>query len=138
VAAERGRDDARPLSRRRAEGLADSAGEFRVGRDSGRFNDAAPELGLERNGHFKEPAGRTGLEDQLGGINLVQADYNNDGRLDLFVMRGGWEGPIRNSMLRNKGDGTFTDVTRRDLLAGQPAIHHILVVTEPAAPPTTR
>jgi hypothetical protein len=61
-----------------------------------------------------------GLEDQLGGINVVQADYNNDGRLDLFLMRGGWEGPIRNWLLRNNGDDTFTDVTRRDLLAGQP------------------
>ena len=63
------------------------------------------------DGRFKEPDRRTGLEDQLGGINLVQADYNNDGRLDVFVMRGGWEGPIRNSLLRNNGDGTFTDVT---------------------------
>ncbi len=26
-------------------------------------------------------------------------------------MRGGWEIPIRNSLLRNNGDGTFTDVT---------------------------
>jgi hypothetical protein len=34
-------------------------------------------------------------------------DYNNDGHLDLFVMRA-VEGPIRNSLLRNNGDGTFT------------------------------
>ncbi|MEJ7709972.1 MAG: hypothetical protein WKF84_08950 [Pyrinomonadaceae bacterium] len=42
-----------------------------------------------------------GLADQLGGINLNQTDYNNDGRLDIFVMRGGWEFPMRNSLLRN-------------------------------------
>jgi hypothetical protein len=63
------------------------------------------------NGHFKE-ALKAGLDDQLGGINLVQTDYNNDGNLDLYVMRGGWElNPSRNSLLRNNGDGTFTDVT---------------------------
>ena len=62
------------------------------------------------DGKFKESLS-AGLDDQLGGINLVQTDYNNDGKLDLFVMRGGWESPVRNSLLRNNGDGTFTDVT---------------------------
>jgi len=37
---------------------------------------------------------RTHLAEQLGGINIVQADYNNDGWLDIYVMRGGWEWPI--------------------------------------------
>jgi FG-GAP-like repeat len=65
----------------------------------------------ERDGTFREVSEAAGLAGQLGGINLVQTDYNNDGRLDLFVMRGGWQFPIRNSLLRNNGDGTFTDVT---------------------------
>ena len=34
---------------------------------------------------------------QLGGINAIQTDYNNDGRLDIFVMRGGWE--VRDAQL---------------------------------------
>jgi hypothetical protein len=49
-----------------------------------------------------------------GGLNLVQADYNNDGFLDVLVLRGAWFGEAGrhpNSLLRNNGDGTFSDVT---------------------------
>jgi hypothetical protein len=65
-------------------------------------------------GGFESRAVEAGLEGQLGGQNLIQADYDNDGHLDLFVLRGGWfgaSGRIRNSLLRNNGDGTFADVT---------------------------
>jgi FG-GAP-like repeat/ASPIC and UnbV len=58
-----------------------------------------------------EVAGLTGL---TGGLNLVQADYNNDGFMDVFILRGAWldnEGRFPNSLLRNNGNGTFTDVT---------------------------
>ena len=44
----------------------------------------------------------------------MQADYDNDGHLDVFVLRGAWmreEGRHPNSLLRNRGDGTFEDVT---------------------------
>jgi hypothetical protein len=75
------------------------------------------------DGHFAE-ATNTGLDGELGGINLVQADYNNDGHLDLYVMRGGWENPIRNSLLRNNGDGTFTDVTKEAGLLDVPHSTH--------------
>ena len=44
---------------------------------------------------------------------MIQADYNNDGCMDILVLRGGWEFPMRKSLLRNNCDGTFTDVTRR-------------------------
>jgi hypothetical protein len=66
----------------------------------------------ERDGKFRDVTAAAGLSDQLGGINATATDYNNDGWIDLFVMRGGWEFPMRNSLLRNNGDGTFTDVTR--------------------------
>ncbi len=49
-----------------------------------------------------------------GGLNLVQADYDNDGFIDVLVLRGAWLGPSGeqpNSLLRNRGDGTFEDVT---------------------------
>jgi tetratricopeptide (TPR) repeat protein len=49
-----------------------------------------------------------------GGLNMIQADYDNDGDTDIFVLRGAWMhkfGRQPNSLLRNNGDGSFTDVT---------------------------
>jgi hypothetical protein len=66
------------------------------------------------DGSFEDRSSAAGLDQQLGGLNLFAADYDNDGDLDLFVTRGAWmydEGRIRNSLLRNEPDGTFTDVT---------------------------
>ena len=63
------------------------------------------------DGTFTERTEKAGLADELGGLNMVQADYNNDGCMDVLVLRGGWEFPMRKSLLRNNCDGTFTDVT---------------------------
>jgi hypothetical protein len=52
-----------------------------------------------------------GLTDQVGGLNMLQTDYDNDGCKDVLLLRGGWEAPQRKSLLRNNCDGTFTDVT---------------------------
>jgi FG-GAP-like repeat/PPIC-type PPIASE domain/ASPIC and UnbV len=65
------------------------------------------------DGTFTDRTRQAGLSDQLGGLNLIQADYNNDGCMDFLVLRGGWEFPIRKSLLRNNCDGTFTDVTQK-------------------------
>jgi hypothetical protein len=79
--------------------------------------DAAQGMAFYRNkgdGTFEERSKLSGVETQLGGYNLVQTDYNNDGFLDVFVSRGGWMPfPMRPSLLRNNGDGTFTDVTKQ-------------------------
>jgi tetratricopeptide (TPR) repeat protein len=63
------------------------------------------------NGTFSDWTERAGIGHQLGGLNIVEADYNNDGCMDILVLRGGWEFAQRKSLLRNNCDGTFTDVT---------------------------
>ena len=68
-------------------------------------------------GTFTDRTAQAGLANQLGGLNMLQADYNNDGCLDILVLRGAWVLPMRNSLLRNNCDGTFTDVTRQSGLA---------------------
>jgi hypothetical protein len=65
------------------------------------------------NGVFEERGEAAGVANQLGGLYCVQTDYNNDGRMDVFIPRGAWlPFPVRPSLLRNNGDRTFTDVTR--------------------------
>jgi len=63
------------------------------------------------DGTFADRSAKSGLSSQLGGANMVQTDYNNDGCLDILVLRGGWETTMRKSLLRNNCNGTFTDVT---------------------------
>lgn len=67
----------------------------------------------ESNGIFKECTSNSGLSGQLGGLNCVQADFNNDGFTDIFIPRGAWlTTPMRPSLLRNNGKGMFSDVTQ--------------------------
>jgi hypothetical protein len=84
--------------------------------------DATRPMTFYRNqgdGTFEDRTRQAGLLGQLGGLNLAQADFNNDGYLDLLVVRGAWlDRPIRPSLLRNRGDGTFEDVTAEAGLAG--------------------
>jgi hypothetical protein len=68
-----------------------------------------------KDGTFSDMTERSGLTGITGGLNIQQTDYNNDGNLDIFVLRGAWNtmgfGNQPSSLLRNNGDGTFTDVT---------------------------
>ncbi len=63
------------------------------------------------DGSFSDWTEKAGLMNQIGGLNIVQADYNNDGCMDFLILRGGWEFAQRMSLMRNNCDGTFTDVT---------------------------
>ena len=68
-----------------------------------------------KDGTFSDLTDRSGLKGITGGLNIQQMDYNNDGNPDIFVLRGAWNtegyGNQPSSLLRNNGDGTFTDVT---------------------------
>lgn len=69
------------------------------------------------NGHCKfiDATERSGLRGITGGLNCVHADYDNDGLTDILILRGGWMGrggAQPNSLLKNLGNGKFTDVTR--------------------------
>ncbi len=63
-------------------------------------------------GAFTDRTDAAGLTGLYGGLNVVHADYDNDGDLDLLVMRGAWQrasGRQGPSLLRND-DGFFTEV----------------------------
>ena len=66
------------------------------------------------NGKFEDQSSAAGLDGLTGGLNLMPADYDNDGDVDVLVLRGAWlgsEGRTPNSLLRNDGNGVFEDVT---------------------------
>ncbi len=97
----------------------DDDGDFDVLTSS---SDATQELRLFLNdggGEFRECHEAAGLGGLSGGMNMVQADYDDDGDVDVLVLRGAWlgaEGRHPSSLLRNEGvaaDGqvTFSDVT---------------------------
>jgi hypothetical protein len=75
------------------------------------------------NGSFTERTSEAGLVGEVASLNIQQTDYNNDGLLDMWLLRGGWlgkTGRLPKSLLRNNGDGTFTDVTEE---AGLMSLH---------------
>ena len=63
------------------------------------------------DGTFEDCSVRAGLAVQVAALNCIHADIDNDGDLDVLLLRGGWETARRPSLLRNEGDGRFTDVT---------------------------
>jgi hypothetical protein len=77
------------------------------------------------NGIFLDHTKIAGIDSITGGLMIMQTDYNNDGLLDIFVPRGGWQkkfGRQPKSLLRNNGDGTFTDVsTKAGLISMHPS-----------------
>jgi hypothetical protein len=105
-----------------------------VANDFGRNN-------LYRNngdGSFRDVAAEAGVEDLGAGMSVAWEDFDNDGRLDLYVGNMWSSAGLRvtgqdrfhnerndvetaalqrhargNSLFRNRGDGTFEDVTQK-------------------------
>ncbi len=68
------------------------------------------------DGTFTDQTVKAGLWGEIGGLNIIQTDYDNDGFPDILVLRGGWfatQGHHPMSLLHNNGNGTFTDVTEK-------------------------
>ncbi len=66
------------------------------------------------DGSFTDQTKNYNLDGYMSGLNLNQVDFNNDGWLDIFIMRGAWfstEGDIPPTLLMNTGKGKFVDVT---------------------------
>ncbi|MEQ1894134.1 MAG: FG-GAP-like repeat-containing protein [Planctomycetota bacterium] len=69
-----------------------------------------------QDGSFVERSEAARLTGIAGGLNMVQADYDEDGDIDVLVLRGAWlaeAGEYPKSLLQNRGDGTFLDTTFR-------------------------
>jgi len=56
---------------------------------------------------------KAGLRGSLYGMGVATGDYDNDGNADLLVSNLGG-----NTLYRNNGDGTFSDVTKKAGVSG--------------------
>ena len=67
---------------------------------------------LDQNGsgrvRFTDVTKESGIRALGYGMGVAAGDFNNDGWIDLYVTNLG-----SNQLLRNNGDGTFTDVTKQ-------------------------
>src|SRR5258706_66912 len=66
-----------------------------------------------RDGTFTDVTERAGLQGKGYCMGVAVADFDNDGRTDLYVT-----GVNRNVLYHNNGDGTFTDVTEHAAVSG--------------------
>ncbi|MDQ3804419.1 MAG: CRTAC1 family protein [Acidobacteriota bacterium] len=79
-----------------------------------RFTDATAQAGITFK-HVSTPEKRYIVESMSGGVALI--DYDNDGHLDIYIVNSltvellKSKGKTRSALYRNRGDGTFTDVT---------------------------
>ncbi len=68
----------------------------------------------QKDGTFKIETASSGLVGITGALNLIHADFNNDGLEDIVALRGGWWGlnaKFPFSLIKNNGNGSFEDVT---------------------------
>ncbi len=67
------------------------------------------------NGVFQDVTAKAGVRGEGFSMGAAVADFDNDGRPDLFVA-----GVGRNILYRNRGDGTFEDVTGKAGIHAEP------------------
>jgi hypothetical protein len=65
------------------------------------------------NGTFTDVTLASGLTPRGNALGLAWGDYDNDGLIDLYISRGKQNGMgvLNNTLYRNQGNGTFSDVT---------------------------
>jgi hypothetical protein len=65
------------------------------------------------SGTFVNVTAAAGINAQTPCQGIAWGDYNNDGFLDLYIARGNLsgQGNMEDTLYKNNGDGTFTDVT---------------------------
>ncbi len=59
-----------------------------------------------RNGSFEDVTAKSGIRHGGYGMGACAGDYDNDGRIDLYITNAS-----ANALYRNAGGGSFTDVT---------------------------
>ena len=80
------------------------------------FTDVAAAAGVNFENRYYPPFLNQPLKFGMiryGPAGITAVDYDNDGFYDLFIPDG-----VESRLLRNKGDGTFEDVTARSGLGG--------------------
>ncbi len=65
------------------------------------------------NGSFADVTKTAGLDVEMYGMGVAAADYDNDGRIDVYLT-----GLGGNRLFRNLGDGRFADVTAKAGVGG--------------------
>lgn len=77
-----------------------------------------PTMALYRNdgkGEFDDVTAGSGLDVSLYGMGVAVGDYDNDGRVDVFITAVG-----ENRLFHNEGQGRFADTTSAAGVAGKP------------------
>jgi hypothetical protein len=83
--------------------------------DDEKHSGLAPQLWLQQSdGRYLEAATAAGLDRPFFGQGIAVGDIDNDGAPDLFFSNYG-----NDFLYRNRGDGTFEDVTDRSDLSGE-------------------
>ena len=77
------------------------------------FSVEKPALYRNQGGTFVDVSAAAGVAPLTNAKGIAWGDYNNDGLLDLYVSRGQASGqnPLVDTLLRNNGNGTFSDVS---------------------------